>query len=198
MNKRQEQKLKTKMHIIETAIKIFGKDGLTTARTSDIAKAAGVSHGTVFSHFPKRESLLEETIEEFGFRLSERLHQLVEKNYSIEEILKAHITGIGEYEDFYIRLISEMPLLHENAKNIIIMIQSTISIHLIDVATKDMESSKIIAMPMNMMFNTWLGLLNYYLMNKELFSPEESVIDRYGDILIEHYMKLISYKKEVN
>jgi hypothetical protein len=91
-----------------------------------------------------------------------------------------------------------MPLLHENAKNIIIMIQSTISIHLIDVATKDMESSKIIAMPMNMMFNTWLGLLNYYLMNKELFSPEESVIDRYGDILIEHYMKLISYKKEVN
>jgi RNA-binding protein YhbY len=58
MNKRQEQKLKTKMHIIETAIKIFGKDGLTTARTSDIAKPLEFLMALYFLIFPKENLYL--------------------------------------------------------------------------------------------------------------------------------------------
>jgi len=194
MNKRQEQKLKTKAHIIETSIQEFARGGFINTRTSDIAKSAEISHGTVFSHFPSRDILIEETIEEFGRRLGKSLHKLVENNCGIREILKAHIMGIKEYEDFYIRLISEMPLIHESGKNTVIAIQSMISLHFLYAAEKEIEDSKIISMPMNLMFNTWIGILNYYLMNRDLFAPGESIVEVYGDVLIDHYMNLISLK----
>ena len=198
MNKRQEQKEKTRNYIIDVALNQFAKDGLTTTRTSDIANAANLSHGSIFAHFPTREGLLDEVIEEFGTRVTNRLHELVEENCGMRELLWAHLRGIEEYEAFYTRLISEASLLHESARNTLIGIQSAISFHMIQVAEREMESSKIIKMPLNLMFNTWVGLINYYLMNRDLFAPGESVISRYGQRLVEHYMNLISRREEVN
>lgn len=198
MNKRQEQKEKTRNYIIDVALNQFAKDGLTTTRTSDIANAANLSHGSIFAHFPTREALLDEVIEEFGTRVTNRLHELAEENCGMRELLWAHLRGIEEYEAFYTRLISEASLLHESARNTLIGIQSAISFHLIQVAEREMESSKIIKMPLNLMFNTWVGLINYYLMNRDLFAPGESVISRYGQQLVDHYMNLISRREEVN
>lgn len=198
MNKRQEQKEKTRNYIIDVALNQFAKDGLTTTRTSDIANAANLSHGSIFAHFPTREGLLDEVIEEFGTRVTNRLHELVEENCGMRELLWAHLRGIEEYEAFYTRLISEASLLHESARNTLIGIQSAISFHMIQVAEREMESSKIIKMPLNLMFNTWVGLINYYLMNRDIFAPGESVISRYGQRLVEHYMNLISRREEVN
>ena len=198
MNKRQEQKEKTRNYIIDVALNQFAKDGLTTTRTSDIANAANLSHGSIFAHFPTREGLLDEVIEEFGTRVTNRLHELVEENCGMRELLWAHLRGIEEYEAFYTRLISEASLLHESARNTLIGIQSAISFHMIQVAEREMESSKIIKMPLNLMFNTWVGLINYYLMNRDLFAPGESVISRYGQQLVDHYMNLISRREEVN
>ena len=73
-------------------------------------------------------------------------------------------------------------------------IQSAMSFHLIQVAERDMSESRILRMPLNLMFNTWIALLNYYLINKDIFAPGESVISRYGQQLIDHYMNLISLK----
>ena len=74
------------------------------------------------------------------------------------------------------------------------MIQSAISFHLNKVAEREMDASKILRMPLNLMFNTWVGLINYYLTNGNLFAPGESVVSRYGQQLVEHYMKLISWR----
>jgi AcrR family transcriptional regulator len=120
MNKRQEQKEKTRNYIIDVALNQFAKDGLTTTRTSDIANAANLSHGSIFAHFPTREGLLDEVIEEFGTRVTNRLHELVEENCGMRELLWAHLRGIEEYEAFYTRLISEASLLHESARNTLI------------------------------------------------------------------------------
>lgn len=195
-SQRQKQKIQTRNHIIEISLTEFAKGGLTTTRTSDIATAAKVSHGTVFSHFQTREILLNAVIEEFGMRISSRLHELINNQCGIRTALEAHIQGICEYEMFYTRLISEAPLLDESARNTLIMIQSTISFHLSKVAEEEMKNMKIIEMPFNLMFNTWLGLIHYYLINSYLFAPNESVLARYSNELIEHYIKLISYKEE--
>ena len=199
MNKRQEQKAKTKKFIIDIAINQFAKDGLLTTRTSDIATSANLSHGSIFAHFPTREALLEAAIEEFGMRVTKRLHEVVEENCKMEGLLMAHLKGIQENELFYSRLISEASLLPENARITLIEIQSAISFHLIQVAEREMSASRILRMPLNLMFNTWIGLINYYLMNREIFAPGESVISRYGQQLINHYMNLISFReKEVD
>lgn len=191
-SQRQKQKIQTRKNLIDIAMDQFAKDGLAAARTSDIAAAAKVSHGTIFVHFPTREILLDEVIEEFGSRIANRLHELIDENCGMKAALQAHLKGIGEYEGFYTRLISEAPVLHESARNTIIMIQSAISFHLSQSAEREMEASKILKMPFDLMFNTWIGLLHYYLTNRDLFAPGESVVSRYGQRLVEHYIKLIS------
>ncbi|MBC8062447.1 MAG: TetR/AcrR family transcriptional regulator [Clostridiaceae bacterium] len=190
-SQRQKQKIQTKEHLIDVAFNQFAKDGLTTTRTSDIAIAAKVSHGTVFAHFPTREILLDAVIEEFGLRITNRLHELVSVNCGIKELLEAHLKGISEYEDFYTRLVSEVRLLNESARNSLIVIQSTISFHLIQIAESEMENNKIRKMPIDLLFNTWVGLVHYYLINGDIFAPGESVLKRYGEQLVDHYMNLI-------
>lgn len=192
MNKRQEQKAKTREHIIEIAFNEFSNNGLSNTSTADIATAAGVSHGTIFAHFPTREMLLDTVIEEFGIRITKRLHELVDETCGMREILEAHLKGIEEYEDFYIRLISEAPLLQVSSRNTLIMIQSAISFHLTQVAEREQKNHKIKRMPLNLMFNTWVGLIHYYLTNQEMFAPGKSVVSRYREIWIEHFINLIS------
>ena len=194
-SQRQKQKIQTRKHIIDVALNQLARDGLTTTRTSDIASAAEVSHGTVFAHFSTREILLDAVIEEFGMRITKRLHELVSGNCEMKEVLEAHLRGISEYEAFYTRLVSEVRLLHEGARNSWVMIQSAISFHIIQVAEREIMASKIRDMPVNLLFNTWIGLIHYYLANGDLFAPGGSVLERYSKQLVEHYINLITLKK---
>jgi len=194
-SKREMQKNQTRKKLIDMALNQFAKDGLTTTRTSDIACAANVSHGTVFAHFPTREILLDAVIEEFGMRITNRLHELVSSNCGMKEVLEAHLKGISEYETFYTRVVSEGRLLHESARNSWIVIQSTISFHIIQVAEREIEALKIRAMPVDLLFNTWIGLIHYYLVNGDMFAPGDLVLARYSQQLVEHYMNLITLRK---
>ena len=190
-SQRKKQKLQTKQHLIDVAMELLARDGLITTRTSDIAIAAKVSHGTLFAHFPTRELLLDEVIEEFGMRITRRLHELADNNCSIKQLFEAHLKGIMEYEEFYARLVSEGHLLNERARDSLIMIQSAISFHLAQVAEQEMEAGKIRMMPVDLLFNTWIALIHYYLINRDLFAPGRSVLEIQGDRLLEHFMNLI-------
>jgi hypothetical protein len=46
-------------------------------------------------------------------------------------------------------------------------------------------------MPMHLLFNTWIGLVHHYMVNRDLFAPEGSVIARRGKELLDHYMGLL-------
>jgi AcrR family transcriptional regulator len=191
---RQIQKDQTRKHIVETAFKLFAQQGITATTTADIAKAANVSHGTVFVHFATQEMLLNTVIEEFGTRVSLRLHELVASDKSLREVLEAHLKGLAEFEAFYTRLVIEGRLLPESARNAFIMIQSSISFHISQAAEREMKAGTIEPYPVHLLFNTWLGLIHYYLTNNDLFAPGESVLNRYGQELLEYYMRLIRSK----
>lgn len=45
--------------IIEAAIRVFSEKGFTAGRTSEIAKEAGVSEGTIFNYFKTKNDLLQ-------------------------------------------------------------------------------------------------------------------------------------------
>ncbi|ATW25728.1 TetR/AcrR family transcriptional regulator [Candidatus Formimonas warabiya] len=191
---RQIQKRQTRAHLIEVALRQFAQNGLTTTRTADIAKAAQVSHGTVFAHFSTQEALLTAVIEEFGTRIARRLHELAGQQKGVREILEAHLKGLTEYEDFYTRLVIEGRLLPEGARNTLIMIQSAISFHLSQAAEQEMKAGVIYSFPVHLLFNTWVGLIHYYLANDDVFAPGESVLKRYGQELLDHYWCLITRK----
>jgi AcrR family transcriptional regulator len=188
---RQERKSRTRRRLIEAALKDFARDGLSMARTADIAARAGVSHGTVFLHFPTREDLLATAIEEFGRRVTRRIHELAERGNSVRDQLSAHLAGLAESEPFYTRLVIEGPMLSNGVRNTVTMIQSAISFHLSRAAEREMEEGTIRQMPFHLFFNTWIGLIHYYLVNAESFDPGESVLRRYGPELLEHFLALV-------
>lgn len=190
-NKRQIQKNLTRKHLIEAATEQFGKNGILTTKTLDIAKAAKVSHGTLFSHFPTQEDLITAVIEDFGNNLASRLHELIDADSSLYEILKFHISGLTEFEPFYTRLIIERRLLPEAARNTYIMLQSTISFHIGLAAEKEIKQGIIKKQPIHLIFNTWIGLIHYYITNSDLFSPDCSVLAQYGEKLLQYYINLI-------
>jgi len=91
-----------------------------------------------------------------------------------------------------------MPALSPNrassveAKNDLVLMQSAIAFHLVPAIEADRKTRRIKTMSLSLLFNTWLGLIHYYLANRELFSPGESVIDARGQELLDHFMSLIS------
>ena len=193
--RRKDQKERTRAKIVKAAMGTLAEAGLTKASTADIAKSAQVSHGTIFAHFPTREALLTAVIEEFGTRVAGRLHELAYSGSGVREILIAHLQGLIEFEPFYTRLVIEGRLLPDKARQMLVVIQSAISFHISQAAESEMEEGIIKRTPVHLLFNTWMGLVHYYLANGDLFSPRGSVLLQHGPALIEHYMNLISKPK---
>ncbi|MEN6391206.1 MAG: TetR/AcrR family transcriptional regulator [Syntrophomonas sp.] len=194
-NQRQQQKEQTRQTLLETAFSEFGRRGIMATRMSDIAGAAGVSHGTVFAHFENQEALISAVIEEFGEKITFRTHELAGRCQGVQDLLVVHLLCIEEYEAFYTRLVNEARFLPQVARDTFIMIQSAVSFHISQAAGREMEQGSIIEMPLHLFFNTWVGLVHYYLNNSDLFAREDSVIKRYGPSLLEHFMSLVKAHK---
>ncbi|MBI3441072.1 MAG: helix-turn-helix transcriptional regulator, partial [Proteobacteria bacterium] len=101
---RQEQKKKTKAAIIDAAQILFARKGIAGTSTADVAKACGVSHGTVFVHFKERDDLILAVIDAFGTQLSKAFDHALIGEKSVAGVLRAHLRTLAMFEDFYFRL----------------------------------------------------------------------------------------------
>jgi AcrR family transcriptional regulator len=190
-NKRQLQKEATRKRILQTAYEIYSQEGFL-ATTNQIAKEAKIAHGSIFVHFPTVEDLKACLLEQFGRDLNQELHELSVNNSSLEEFLYAHIKILMKHQKFYKRLITESNLLPQQVKYIYVSIQSTVSFHMGNLIEACQKEGKIKKLPVHFIFNTWLGLLHYYVINEELFAPEGSVLNRYKEELVAHFIELIT------
>ena len=77
----------------------------------------------------------------------------------------------------------------EDARLTFSNIQSIVAFHFNKAFER--ESSTIKDVPIPLLFNTWMGLVHYYLLNKDLFSPDTPVLERYGSKLTETFLELI-------
>ena len=188
--KRQLQKTQTKEKIAAAALKVYSESGFSTP-TIAIANEAQVSHGSIFVHFPTVEDLLICSLENFSKEIEKELHSLSVYDNDIATLLEMHIDVLIKHEDFYKRLIKEAVYLPEESRNAFIAIQSTVSIHFLQVLEEEIKEGKIKDVPFHMIFNTWLGLVHYYLLNSDLFAPKGSVLKQYKNSLIECFLTMI-------
>jgi AcrR family transcriptional regulator len=164
------------------------------SRIEDIAREAGVSHGTVFVHFKSQEELTEAVVSYYGGEIAARTHELSESGGSLEEVLHAHLMGIGMYESFYTRLLLEARLLPQAARDSFVLIQSVLSLHF-SRALKREEAAARTGIQAHVLFSMWVGLLHHYLQNGDLFSPEGGIIARHGIMLIDSYLRLLNVER---
>ena len=187
--KRQIQKAATRENIVRTAMRVYSQQGFFVS-TNEIAKEAGIAHGSIFVHFPTRNELQLYTLNRIAEELGEKLHNLSLAGAELQKLLNAHIDVLKEYEAFYTHLISELPSLPSEAQQTLITIHSITSHHFSELIEKAVQKGEIKDIPLHMLFNTWIALLHYYLQNKKLFAPETSVLDRYRDDLVSAFISL--------
>lgn len=186
------QKKKTIQRLLSVSFDLIAERGALAFNTVEVAKRAGVAHGTVFAHFPRREDLVIQVVELFGKRMVEDLHKGVGVEKGLRKTLKAHLNCIEQQEDFYRRLVLEGPLLSTAVRQVLLTIQSAVSFHVFKSAETEMREGRIKEIPMHLLFNQWSGLLHYYLANADLFSPGTSVIREKREELLNHFITLLT------
>jgi AcrR family transcriptional regulator len=189
---RQERKRRTHARLLTVAYDLFARNGIVSTRTIDVARAAGVSHGTVFVHFPTREDLVAEIIGTRAKQILRRLRGLVEGSAGMRDVLAAHIEGLTEHEDFYALLVTEGPVLPDYVRTTLLGIQSVVSHHLAAAAERELSEGRIRRMPVHLLFNTWIGLVHHYVANRDLFAPGESVLKTRGPEILDHFAGLLA------
>jgi AcrR family transcriptional regulator len=189
---RGERKEATWGRLREVAVRLGTKDGFLHVRTLDVARAAGLSHGALFKHFPSRDALVEAAIQLVGKRLTDRLHELAQGRAGLRAALTVYLECVGEFEALYARLVTEAPHLPERARRTWLGVQSAICNHVSEALADDQCKKTIRNIPLHLLFNTWTGLVHHYLSQRDLFAPRGSVIARCGQELLEHFLDLVS------
>ncbi|MEU6083465.1 TetR/AcrR family transcriptional regulator [Streptomyces sp. NPDC047108] len=186
-----EQKEATRRRLITQAVRLVGEQGFAQTRTVDVARAAEVSHGTVFAHFPSREDLVLAVAGHIGREITDRLHELAGSGSGLRRVLEAHLRCLEEYEGAYRQLVVETPSMPKDFRATWVGLQSAVASYLCAAAEAEASQGRIRTLPAHLVFNTWIGLVHHYMINKDLFAPEGSVIAVHGPTLIEHFMTLL-------
>ncbi|WP_456406684.1 TetR/AcrR family transcriptional regulator [Caldithrix abyssi] len=62
--------------ILQAAVEIFAQKGYQQAKISEIAKKAGVAHGSVYTYYKNKEELLYQMISAVWKQFSQKLHEI--------------------------------------------------------------------------------------------------------------------------
>lgn len=188
---RKDQREQTRTGLVDRAEALFAQKGIAQTTTADVAKALKVSHGTVFLHFATRDMLVLEVVERFGERLSKELNARLSEDLSLAKLLRVHIETLATFEDFYLRLISESQSLPAKTRSIVYAINASLSYRFFRAAKGGMTAGKIKKLDQATFFNTWMALVHYHVMNRDLFADSTPLLTERGDDLIHQFQQLI-------
>ncbi|HET7627573.1 MAG TPA: TetR/AcrR family transcriptional regulator [Bacillales bacterium] len=108
MGKRQKQQEEKRARIVKEAIPLFARSGYTQTTMNEIAKASGVSFGSVFTYFGSKSALFEacvlERLDEWGPLLLEVGGNGGSALRQIEEMIRVHVEWFTREQE-YLRLI---------------------------------------------------------------------------------------------
>jgi AcrR family transcriptional regulator len=188
---RQEQKVATRERLVNAAMALFARQGIVQTTTADIAKSIRMSHGIVFLHFPTRDDLVIAVIDEFGRRLAVEFRQAFEQDLGLRAVLQAHLRVLAEFEPFYARLVIEAPLLPPKVRSTLLMLHAAVSQRIFLALERERKAGRARKIERPLLFNTWIGLVHHYLVNRDVFANGNSVIAQQGETLVQHFMMLV-------
>jgi AcrR family transcriptional regulator len=188
---RSHQREATRRQLIEAGLRVVARQGFAGATTAAIARETGKAHGTVFAHFPTRDALVTELVEEIGRVMSQRLSEVPTDAPGVAEVLDAHLAALAEQEDLVSSVLREATALPPVARARMFALQSGVAWRLRQAHARDVARGVARAMDAVALGNLWIALVNHYLVNRDLFSPRMSVIAARGAELKANFLELL-------
>jgi len=191
MNKRQAQKQITREKIVTAAKQIFINKGIINTATSQIAELAGIAHGTLFLHFPNKDSLVIELLDVELSKFSKNLKQLILETTDVEMILDQYLNLIQAEEGFFSSLARELPNYKAELRRKILFRESLLRDHFHQVIEKGIEQKIYASINIPAALTFLFGTINYYLSMKSSFVQQGSVIEKFHEQIIDILMKIL-------
>ncbi len=191
MNKRQAQKQFTREKIITAAKQIFIKKGIINTATSQIAEAAGIAHGTLFLHFPNKDSLVVELLDAELSKFSNNIKQLIVETTDVNILLSQYLDIIQAEEGFFSSLARELPNYKDELRRKILFRESLIREHFHQVIEKGIEQNIYAQIDIPSALTFLFGTINYYLSMKTSFVQNGSVIEKFKPSIIKTMRDLL-------
>jgi AcrR family transcriptional regulator len=194
-SQRAQQKADTRERIILAALKLFEKNGFSTTRTQEVADAAGISHGSIFAHFKTRDELILQVANHFLTEVDSVTRRCLRESTSLEQFLHAHLRALSQHEILYTRFIQEIHLLPKEVRSLLVEINSAVSSHLKTILGAQKESLGVKPSEYYFVFNAWMGVVTYYLLNRDLFTSGRKLLEERGNDIVQLFLKLITNQK---
>ena len=161
-------------------MRIVAERGFAGATTAAIAEASGKAHGTVFVHFRTRDVLVAELVAEIGHAMSQRLADIPNEEPGLSDVLDSHLAALAQHEVLYARLLCEASTLPAAARARLFALQSGIAWRLRTAYEREAARGMARDLDPVALANMWIALTNHYLMNRDLFAPNASVVAARG------------------
>jgi AcrR family transcriptional regulator len=188
---RSRQRQATRHELLQAGLRVVASTGFAAATTAAIARETGKAHGTVFLHFRTREALVAELVAEVGREMSAALAAADIGSPGIDDVLRAHLRALSGNEALYARLLGEASTLPAAARAHVFALQSGVASRLRAAWQRERDRGLVRDVDPVFMANTWLGLVNHYLVHRDLFAPDGQVLARYGDALRVQFLQLL-------
>lgn len=106
-NARAAQAEKTRQQLVDAAIRLFAVKAYSEVGVTDIAKAAGVTHGLIFHYFGTKRGIYLEAIKEAAGQLDAAfvMDPDVSPAEQLRRALEAHVRYLSEHRDLALRLV---------------------------------------------------------------------------------------------
>lgn len=90
MRKTKEEAQKTRLHLLNAALEVFWRNGVTRSSLQEIATEAGVTRGALYWHFKNKEDLFEALFEQ---KYATFWQQMDDESLESAEDVWAHLRG---------------------------------------------------------------------------------------------------------
>ena len=191
MNKRQIQKQETKAKILTAAKQIFMKRGMLNTATSQIAEAAGIAHGTLFLHFPTKDSLIIQLLDIEMVKFSDNIKKLLVDSSKVEILLIQYLHLIESEELFFSTLARELPFYQSELRRKIIFRESIIREQFYNAIQDGIAEGAFSEIEIPSTLTFLFGTINYYLSLRNMFVKDESVIAKFKDSIVNNFMRML-------
>ena len=192
MTNRAQAKKQTRQRLLRAAKQEFVAQGMLKISTVDIARGAGVAHGTLFFHFQTKENLVEKVLDNELLKISAELGALLHGSSGVEGLLNTYLDFLEREEEFFVVLARETPLYPPTLRRIILGRECAIRQYFYQALQSAIEQGQCKEVDITTVLNFLFGTLNYYLSLRDSFAGGQSVINAKRRTIVSTFIQLLS------
>ncbi len=191
-NKRQIAKQQTFDKIVKTSKELIIEQGIINLKTLDVAKKAGIAHGTLFAHFETKEILISNICQNELLKIARKLKSITENQTDIIPLLESYLSLIADNENFYVIIAKEFPFFDSSIQQSILANETIIKNILYRKIEAGNETGQFSVKDITMSVSFFFASINYYLSRKEYFvNGKGKLMNQKKEQIIDTFMRLL-------